>query len=133
MQIDADVRLAAAAGGAARFLADAAGLENKAISQLQSSIVAACREAFEHLTKADPHLEIVFSLFPDRIVVVLSHHREASSPAGVSSTAAFNVRTASTGGVPKVFAGIERVQYETHGAEAVTRLTKFIGKVRPRR
>src|SRR5215470_14111699 len=49
-QLDADIRLAAAVGGAARYLADAAGLENEAVSQLQSAILAACQEAFGHLT-----------------------------------------------------------------------------------
>jgi len=44
LQIDADARLAAAAGGVARYLADAAGIENHAVAQLQSAIVTACRE-----------------------------------------------------------------------------------------
>ena len=41
VQIDPDARLAAGVGGVARYLADAAGMENGKVAQLQSSVVAA--------------------------------------------------------------------------------------------
>ena len=131
MQIDADARLAAAAGGVARYVADASGVENSSLAQLQSAIVAACEEAFGHLTRESPHLEITFTRFSNRIEVALSHHGEASPAVGLDTTAGFRGQVAGARSVAGIFAGVDRVQYETHGQDAVTRLTKYIGQVAP--
>jgi hypothetical protein len=131
LQIDADPRLAAAVGGVARYLADAAGLENGAISQLQSSIVAACQEEFECLTVEHRHLEVNVTRYVDRIEVALSHQRQSSPAAGLGKVAGLVAPIRSGRGKSVVFAGIDRVQFETHGDEAVTRLTKYIGAAAP--
>jgi hypothetical protein len=110
LRIDADARLAAAAGGAARHLADLAGIENGSISRLQSAVIAACLEVFEHLTADHPRLEIAFTFFPDRFEVALSHRGEGSPPVGLET-----------------IAGFDRAHHETHGGQSVTRLTKYIG------
>ena len=47
IHLDPDDRLAAAIGGAIRYLADTAGLENDSILQLQSSVLAACKQFFD--------------------------------------------------------------------------------------
>ena len=47
LHLDADDRLAAAIGGAIRYFADNAGLENDSILQLQSSVLAACKQFFD--------------------------------------------------------------------------------------
>jgi hypothetical protein len=47
LRLDPDDRLAAAIGGAIRYLADTAGLENDSILQLQSSVLAACKQFFD--------------------------------------------------------------------------------------
>lgn len=133
MEMDADARLAAAAGGAVRFLADAAGLGNSIVAQLQLSIVAACTEAFEHLNRKHPCLEIDFTTYADRIEVALSHEGDASPAVGRDSIAGFASRAAQGSAGSAAFAGVDRVQYETRGAEVVTRLTKFLGKVTPSR
>jgi hypothetical protein len=127
LQIDGDTRLAAAAGGAARHLADLAGIENDSVSRLQSSVFAACLEAFEHLTAAHPRLDIAFTRFSDRFEVALSHKGEGSAPAGLQTIAGFAARIGGTGSEPGVFEGFDSVQYETQGGTAVTRLTKYIG------
>ena len=44
--MDPDERLVAAVGGAARYLADAAGLGNDTILQFQASVVSACKHCF---------------------------------------------------------------------------------------
>src|SRR5262249_51195961 len=82
LRIDADRRLAAAVGGVARYLADAAGLENSAITRLQTSVVAACIEVFDHLVGAHPRITADLERFPDRIEVVLSHQGEALPAVG---------------------------------------------------
>jgi hypothetical protein len=129
--IDADARLAAAAGGVVRYLADVAGLENDAIARLQSAVIAACSETFEHLTAGQPRLQITFTRFSDRIEVALSHLGEDSPAVGLDTIAGFAAQEGGTGSNPGVFAGFDRVQYETHGGESVTRLTKYIGHVAP--
>ena len=128
MWMDADARLAAAAGGVARFLADAAGLENSATAQLQSTVIAACTEAFEHLTRSHPHLDLQFSRFPDRIEVAISHHGDASPAVGLDAIAGFAKPASARASSSSAFAGVDRVQHEKHGAEVVTRLTKYFGK-----
>src|SRR5258708_28061376 len=69
MQIDADARLAAAAGGAARYFGDAAGLEDDAIAQLQAAIGSACVKAFEHLSHDHPPLSVSVTRLAVRIEV----------------------------------------------------------------
>ena len=128
--IDADARLAAAAGGVARFLADAAGMESEAVSRLQSAVIEACLEAFEHLAGKHPHLEIDFARFSDRLEVSLSH--ENAGPAmDMHTVTSFAAKSLEPSGNPGMQAGVDRVQYETHGKEVVTRLTKYLRQVAP--
>jgi len=130
MYIDADARLAAAAGGVARFLADAAGLESDAVARLQSAVIEACLEAFKHLADMHPHLEIDFARFSDRLEVSLSH--EDAGPAvdmhTITGFAANQLEDSASSAAP---AGVDRVQHETHGKEIVTRLTKYLPQVAP--
>jgi len=129
--LDADARLAAAAGGVVRYMADVAGLENGAVARLQSAVIAACSEAFEHLTPDHPHLQITFTRFSDRMEVALSHRGEGSPAVGLDSIAGFAARIGGMESNPGVFAEFDRIQYETRGGEAITRLTKYLGKVAP--
>ena len=127
LQIEADARLAAAAGGVVRWLADAAGLQNDVIAHLQSAVIAACSELFEHLTPTHPRLEILFARFTDRLEVALSHRGENSPAVGLDTIAGFVTGSGGTGTNSEIFSGFDRVQYETHDGEAVTRLTKYLG------
>ena len=127
LQIEADARLAAAVGGAARYLAQAAGLEDEAISQLQSAVVAACQEAFEHLSEDHPQLDVTLTRLPDRIEVALSHQGETSPAVGLDTIAGF-AASSDPSGRPAVLGGVDRVQYETHGGAAITRLTKYVAQ-----
>ena len=130
MCIDADARLAAAAGGVARFLADAAGLEGDAAARLQSAVVEACLEAFEHLAGKHPHLEIDFARFPDRLEVSLVHE-DAGPTIGMHTITGFAAKNLEHSRDSRTPAGVDRVQHETHGKEIVTRLTKYLGQVAP--
>ena len=131
VQIDADARLAAAIGGAARYLADAAGMENSKAIQLQSSVVAACVEVFQYLTGDYPHLQVTLARFSDRIEVALSHHGDASPAGGLDSIAGFAALHGGGEARANPFVGFDCVQHETHGGESVTRLTKYLGRVPP--
>jgi hypothetical protein len=122
--IDADERLAAAAGGAARFLGEAAGLTSEETVELQKAIVAACKEAFEHLTGEHRQLKINFLRYPDRIEVAMVHEGGTEPAVGLDRIAGFASQVGSGGGL----GGVDRVQYESRNGFAVTRLTKYLGR-----
>jgi hypothetical protein len=107
--MDPDERLAAAVGGAARFLADGAGLANELIFELQSSALSACRHCFGlHLTKTP--CEVAFHRLSDRIEMELFLPVE-EAPADKGHLA---------------WPGVDEVHCETRGGLAVLRLTKFV-------
>jgi hypothetical protein len=126
LKMDADARLAAAAGGVARCFGDAAGLEDASLSQLQSTVIAACREEFRHLDAAHPHLEVTLTRFTDRIEVTLAHEGESSPPLGLDAVVGFAPQMGQNSGGPRALEGVDRVQFETRGRFAIMRLTKFL-------
>ena len=123
LKIDADARLAAAAGGAARYFAESAGMLSGAVAELQKSVVAACEEAFEHLIGDQPHLVVTLALFADRIEIAMTHEGSAEPAMGLDRIAGFADHLGGSGGL----GGVDRVQYEAHDGLAVTRLTKYLG------
>ena len=122
LQIDPDVRLSAAAGGVARFLGETAGLTAEEAIELQKSIVAACQEAFAHLTGAHPHLTVTYMRYHDRIEIALAHEGEGEPAVGLDRIAGFADQLGGSGGL----GGVDRVQYETRDGMAITRLTKYL-------
>jgi hypothetical protein len=64
--------------------------------------------------------------------VALSHAGEDSPAFGLDTIAGLAVHTGGKPGSELVFAGIDRVQYETRNGESVTRLTKYIRRINPR-
>jgi hypothetical protein len=129
MLIDADSRLAAGVGGAARHLGDAAGLNRAAASELENVVVAACEQAFQHLSGSRPHLDVSLMRLADRIEVALCHEGDSSPAMGLDAIAGFTScfsASAPGGRGVSIFRGIDRVQYESRGSTAITRLTKYI-------
>jgi hypothetical protein len=134
LQMEADVRLAAAAGGAARYFADAAGLEGAALSDWQKAIVAACKQAFEHLSREHPRLDVTLSRLVDRLEVALSLEGDTAPAVGLDTLAGFaedSEMHANRRGKSQVLGGVDRVQYETRDGVAITRLTKYIAPTTP--
>jgi hypothetical protein len=113
LQIDADPRLAAAAGGAARYLGDLAGLESPGPSQLQAATVAACNEVFRQIHAIQKHVDVTVTRFADRVEVALC----------LEGGGAASQQT------PE---GIDKVQFEKQGNCAITRLTKYLAPSVPR-
>jgi len=111
LRIDADARLAAAAGGAARFLGDDAGLSTDASNQLQSSVLAACLAEFPKLAQSRSCVEITLTRYSDRLEIALAH------PGG-----------GSTADSPAVSAGVDTIQHEARNGQSITRLTKFLSQ-----
>jgi len=123
LQIDADPRLAAAVGGAARCFAESAGLSSDEVRELEKAVVAACEEAFEHFTGEHPHLTVTLTRYPDRIEVAMAHEGGGEPAVGLDRVAGFANQLGSGG-----LGGVDRVQYEAHEGLAVTRLTKYLGR-----
>ena len=113
LSLDHDARLAAAAGGAMRIFADAAGLPNDNIEQLKTAVVSACKMCFDfHQDSATP-CEVNFRRLDDRIEV------EVMVP-GVAAPE----------NKPKVsWAGVDDIQCENRENSGVLRLTKYIAAV----
>lgn len=128
LQIDPDARLAAAVGGAARFLADAAGLASAVAAELQKSVIAACREAFEHLENDQAHLDVTLRRFRDRIEVVLAYEGAANPVVGLDQIAGLASQCGGLAPGENLLSGIDRVQYEAQGSVAITRFTKYLGR-----
>jgi hypothetical protein len=124
LQIDPDARLAAAAGGAARYFAEAAGLTSDEAAELQKSITAACQEAFEHLTEDHPQLTVKLTRYPDRIEIATAHEGNGAPALGLDRIAGFADQLGASGGL----GGVDRVQYETRNGWAITRLTKYLSR-----
>ena len=109
VHMDPDDRLVAAVGGAARYLADAAGLSNDMILQFQDSVVAACRHCF-HCHSSAMQCGITLRRSLHRLDVEVALPGTEPPPSGEKPA----------------WAGIDEVQCEVNGYAAVLRLTKFV-------
>ena len=89
LSVESDARLAAGAGGIARYLADAAGMASEASSQLQAEMVAACMQAFQSLTPERPALQVRYALYSDRIEIDLAGPDQLAAHAGRRLTRRF--------------------------------------------
>src|ERR1700681_3786125 len=107
MQLDADARLCAAAGGAGRYFADAAGLANSAVSGLQSAIVAMCNREVERIGDSAQRLDVTVTRTPDRIEVVM--RRRATRGSGKDSEE------------QGMITGVDRVHHETEAEIEIPR------------
>jgi hypothetical protein len=110
LQMDADVRLAAAAGGVARYFADNAGLANEAILDLQQSVMLACKHCF-HCHSSAASCEITLLRYEDRLEIDLA----------VPATERPKEKQ------ELMFPGIDEVHCEFLENSARMRLVKFLG------
>jgi hypothetical protein len=122
VEVDADARFAAGLGGVARYFADSSGLESETADHLETAVVAACQEVFEHLTKDHP-LSVTFTRHADRLEVALSYEGGAEPAVGLDTIA----------GGASVLESFDRLQFEKQGSRATTRLTKYVPQTAPRR
>jgi hypothetical protein len=106
--MDPDERLVAAVGGAARYMADAAGLGNETILQFEASVVSACKHCFDcHSSETACGITLRRSLDRLEVEVALpgTEPPEEEKPS---------------------WAGIDEVACELRDHVAVLRLTKFV-------
>lgn len=69
LRVDPDPRLAAAVGGAVRFLAEAAGMPDDVCKEFQQATYEACLKAFE--TRADKTHVVELLVYGDRLEVTV--------------------------------------------------------------
>lgn len=110
LQMDADVRLAAAAGGVARYFADNAGLANEAILNLQESVMLACKHCF-HCRSSANSCEVTLLRYEDRLEIDLSVPGKESPEGNEKPT----------------LPGVDEVHCEFLENSARMRLIKFLG------
>jgi hypothetical protein len=108
LRMDPDERLVAAVGGAARYMADAAGLGNEMILQFQASVLSACKHCFKCHSAHTP-CAIMLRRSLDRLEVEVALTGTEPPPEEKPS-----------------WEGIDEVHCETTGHAAVLRLTKFV-------
>ena len=77
LHLDSDPRLAAAAGGAVRLLADTAGMPEEVSKEFQEATIRACVEAFEAQPAASHVVELL--VFSDRLEVAVDPQAGASA------------------------------------------------------
>ena len=107
--MDPDERLVAAVGGAARYLADAAGLADEKILQFQASVVSACNHCF-HCHSSATRCGITLRRSLDRLEVEVALPNTEPPPDKK----------------PPSWEGIDEVQCESREHAAILRLTKFV-------
>lgn len=69
LRLDADPRLAAAAGGAVRLLAEATGMPDEVCKELQEATIRACVKAFDARAMGCHSVEVL--VFGDRLEVAV--------------------------------------------------------------
>jgi hypothetical protein len=108
VRLDPDDRLVAAVGGAARYLADAAGLGTDVIVQFQASVVKACQHCFQCHSSLTP-CGITLRRSLDRLEVEVALPGTESPP-----------------GQKPSWEGIDEVHCESREHAAILRLTKYV-------
>ena len=126
IRLDVDGRLIAAVTGAVGCVACAAGLAEPGLSSLQSAAAGVLREAFT-LSEGIMPLTVSISRFADRIEVEVVHTGSAAPAIGLEKVAGFVEALAEGSESQSIIGGVDRVQSESQGSMALTRLTKYIG------
>jgi len=77
LHVDSDARLAAAVGGAVRFLAESAGMPDEVCREFQEATVRACVETFAAHGEATHLVELL--RFDDRLEVIVGGEAGSSA------------------------------------------------------
>src|SRR5262249_28747551 len=96
LKFERDARLAAGAGGVARYLADAAGMPGEGPAELQAATIKACLEAFEFGAAAHQSLQVSYAVYPDRIEIELAREGHGKPQSVKRLTRHFGEATANT-------------------------------------
>ncbi len=126
IRLDADGRLIAAVTGAVGYLATEAGLGDAPVSSLRSATASACREAFGQVKDESMPLSVAILRYADRIAVELAHRGSSGPAIGLEALAGFAEKLGSEEKNPFLTGGVDRVEYESQGDSAMTRLTKYL-------
>ncbi|MBZ5541897.1 MAG: hypothetical protein LAN61_15375 [Acidobacteriia bacterium] len=130
IRIQNDSRLLAGLGGAIAHCACAAGLCESAAASLRAAALGACQEAFRQMPDSHAALEIAITLYSDRLEVALSQPGAAAPAVGLDALSGL-AQQGSGAQNPFLAGGVDRVQYDTQGGVACTRLTKYLAPSAP--
>ncbi len=131
MRLEEDDRLIAAVAGGVAYLACAAGLGEREIASLRSVTAGVCEEAFGQMDEPHGPIDVTILRYPDRIEIALLHPGSAAPAVGLETLAGFAKHLDAGVQSPFQGAGVDRVQFESQGGSALTRLTKYLGPPAP--
>ena len=119
-----DARLLRAVSAAIAVLGDEAGFDPADAQNLGAAAEAACEDTFPQLPAECPRLSVTVESFSDRLEVTLAHHGESAPAIGLETFAAQTGPQQARG--PALLQSVDRVQYDSSGGMARTRLVKYL-------
>ena len=124
-----DSRLLAGLGGAIAHCACVAGLGETAAASLRAAAIAAGQEVFAKMPASDARLDVTITHYPDRLEVALAHPGSAAPAVGLDTLSGLAQQGSAQN--PFLAGGVDRVQFESQGGMACTRLTKYLAPPAP--
>ncbi len=119
-----DARLFRAVNAAIAVLGDAAGFDLAEVENLGAAAEAACEDTFPQLPAEFPQLSVTVESFSDRLEITLAHRGESAPAIGLERFASQAGTQRANG--PALLESVDRVQYESSGGIARTRLVKYL-------
>jgi hypothetical protein len=116
-----DARLLPAVSAAITALGDAVGFDPADVRDLGAAAEAACEDTFPQLPAESPRLSVTVESFLDRLEITLAHRGESAPAVGLETFAA---QAGAKG--PALLQSVDRVQYDSSGGIARTRLVKYL-------
>lgn len=118
-----DARLLRAVSAAITALGDDVGFDPADAKDLGAAAEAACGDTFPQLSAESPRLSVTVESFLDRLEITLAHRGESVPAIGLE---AFAAQAGAKG--PALLQSVDRVQYDSSGGIARTRLVKYLPK-----
>jgi hypothetical protein len=119
-----DARLLPAVSAAITALGDDVGFDPADVRDLGAAAEAACEDTFPQLPAESPRLSVTVESFLDRLEITLAHRGESAPAIGLETFAAQAGGRGAKG--PALLQSVDRVQYDSSGGIARTRLVKYL-------
>ncbi len=124
--LERDARLLRAVSAAIAVLGEAAGLGPADAQDLGAAAEAACEDTFPQLLGESPQLSVTVESFSDRLEITLAHRGESAPAVGLQTFAP--QAGPQQAGRPALLQSVDRVQYDSRGGIARTRLVKYLSR-----
>ena len=119
-----DPRFLRAVSAAVAVLGSEAGFDPLDTQNLGAAAETACEDTFPQLPHESTQLSVTVESFLDRLEITLAHRGESAPAVGLETFAAQAGAHGSKG--PALLQSVDRVQYDSSGGVARTRLVKYL-------